>query len=38
MQFIYAKSKVKTEPFKSMCLFNTLQGIPVLKKMSQGKL
>lgn len=38
MKFIYAKSKVKTETFKSTCLFNTLEGIPVLKKMCQCKL
>lgn len=38
MKFIDAKSKVKTETFKSTCLFNTLEGIPVLEKMCQRKL
>lgn len=38
MKLIYAKSKVKTETLKSMCLFNTLEGIPALEKMCQWKL
>lgn len=38
MKFIYAKSKVKTETFKNACLFNTLEGIPLLKKTCQRKL
>jgi len=38
MKFIYARSKVKTETLKSMCLFNTSEGIPVLKEMRRWKL
>lgn len=38
MKFIYAKSKVKTETFKSACLFNALEGIPLPKKTCQRKL
>lgn len=36
--FIYAKSKVKPVIFNSMCLFNMLEGIPMLNEPHEHKL